>query len=151
MKFIYVFVAFCSCVPCFAQDTPVASDRGLDNSVEQSFNDHVHHQKSKYSENQIETTDEFDNIVQDEEQREVIINEDEKVDHEGEATDNTMEEDYHLFEFPPLHRVDPGTVGNKVRVKLEDGSGFTRITRATQPPVFGRRPNINTCKTDLSN
>ncbi|KAH3775970.1 hypothetical protein DPMN_177381 [Dreissena polymorpha] len=40
------------------------------------------------------------------------------------------------YEFPPLTRIDPGTVGQRVDVELEDGRFFTRITRAVGPPIF---------------
>ncbi|KAH3775959.1 hypothetical protein DPMN_177369 [Dreissena polymorpha] len=40
------------------------------------------------------------------------------------------------YEFPPLTRIDPGTVGQSVNVELEDGRFYTRITRAVRPPIF---------------
>jgi len=49
----------------------------------------------------------------------------------------TVYGDKAVFEYPPLDRVSPGAIGEKVRVELETGVWYTRITRATQPPVFG--------------
>ncbi|XP_052815679.1 transmembrane prolyl 4-hydroxylase-like [Mya arenaria] len=53
-------------------------------------------------------------------------------DIEGEVVNAVRD----TFEFSPLARVSPGTVGEEVKVELEEGVWFTRITRAIQPPVF---------------
>ena len=51
--------------------------------------------------------------------------------------EEVVDGDNEVFEFPPLQRLTPGAVGEKVHVELESGLWFTRITRAIQPPVFG--------------
>lgn len=45
-------------------------------------------------------------------------------------------EETEIEEFPPLIRIEPGTVGDVVFVELEDGKTYKRITRAVNPPVF---------------
>lgn len=53
-------------------------------------------------------------------------------DEGGGGTDDSQ------HEFPTLHRIDPGNVGDELQVELEPGKYYTRITKATEPPIFGK-------------
>ena len=51
---------------------------------------------------------------------------------------DTPEFDMTNYEFPVLSRVQPGNIGDVEEVELEEGVMYKRITRALQPPVFGK-------------
>jgi len=135
-------IAVLLCTSCYAGD--VAND-GLGNQVEQS-------DKGQFDENTGKYLDMYADIH--EEQFGKVLYEDrhskgdeadvsEKTNTgtgaAGEATDKAKgNENNYVFEYPPLHRVEPGAIGGVLRVELEDGSWFKRTTRAIQPSVFGK-------------
>ena len=42
------------------------------------------------------------------------------------------------YQFPQLLRLDPVAVGHKAEIYIKNEQSHTRITRAVNPPVFGK-------------
>lgn len=133
----------------FFDELPKESEEGTDQVIDKENEDREIEGNTVTKEPVRETKDEDQekggNKITEEpvnETEEIPVKENEKTT-ENDAGDMEKQPQREEFEFPVLTRVEPGKVGDVVEVELEDGVTYKRITKATEPPVFGKKVKLN--------